>query len=172
MNTQAVPRDQEANRRKLCELIKDIDFCMLTTVDDSGNLHSRPMSTSGEVDDDGALWLFTTVSSLKVKETERTPKVNVSFAAPSRQRYVSVTGTAQLVRDQAKMRELWKPELKAWFQNGLEDPNVALLKINATQAEYWDSYPSSVSQVIGLVKSMFTGEPPKVGEHESVTLGR
>lgn len=175
MSTQAQgssQNDRETGLKKLLELIKDIDFCMLTTVDESGDLHSRPMSTNGEADADGDLWFFTTTTSLKVKETNRTPKVNVSFAAPGTQRYVSVTGTARLVRDKAKMEELWKPELKAWFPKGLEDPDIALLKVSASKAEYWDSHISPVSHVIGLVKGLITGERPKVGEHEAIELGK
>ena len=171
MGTQTPPTDRATGLKKLLELIKDIDFCMLTTTDENGDLHSRPMSTNGEADADGDLWFFTTTTSLKVRETERSPKVNVSFAAPGTQRYVSVTGTAQLVRDQAKIKELWKPELKAWFPKGQEDPELALLKINATKAEYWDSHPSIVSHAIGLVKSMVTGERPQVGEHAVISLG-
>jgi general stress protein 26 len=172
MTTQAEGSDRATGLKKLVELVKDIDFCMLTTVDESGDLHSRPMSTNGEADADGDLWFFTTTTSLKVKETDRTPKVNVSFAAPGTQRYVSVTGTAQLVRDQAKMKELWKPQLKAWFPKGLEDPEIALLKMSASKAEYWDSHVSPVSHVIGLVKALVTGERAQVGEHESITLGK
>ncbi len=171
MSNQTEPVDRQAGLKKLLELIKDIDFCMLTTTDEAGDLHSRPMSTNGEADADGDLWFFTTTTSLKVKETDRRPKVNVSFAAPATQRYVSVTGTAQLVRDKAKIKELWKPQLKAWFPKGVDDPELALLKINATKAEYWDSHISSVSHFIGLVTSLVTGEKAEVGEHEQIKLG-
>ena len=170
--TSPAPTDRETGLKKLLELIKDIDFCMLTTVDESGDLHSRPMSTNGEADADGDLWFFTTTTSLKVKETDRTPKVNVSFAAPGTQRYVSVTGTAQLVRDKAKMKELWKPQLTAWFPKGLEDPDIALLKVSATKAEYWDSHTSAVAHAIGLVKALVTGERAKVGEHQAIALDK
>lgn len=160
------------NLRKLLELIKDIDFCMLTTIDEHGDLHSRPMSANGEADANGDLWFFTSASSHKVAEVGRAPKVNVSFAAPGSQRYVSLTGTAQLVRDKMKMKELWKPQFKAWFPEGLEDPDVALLKIDAKRAEYWDSHVSPVAHVIGLVKALVTGEQPDVGEHAEVSLGK
>src|SRR4026207_2281858 len=92
---------------KLREIIKDIDFCMLTTIDEEGDPHSRPMSSNGDIDPDGDLWFFTSASSHKVDEIESSPKVNVSFADPDNQRYVSVTGTAELVRDREKIAELW-----------------------------------------------------------------
>src|SRR5687768_1783815 len=93
--------------KKLREMIKDIDFCMLTTVDENNDLHSRPMSLNGEVDQEGNLWFFTSANSHKASEVKRTPKCNASFAAPEDNRYVSITGTAELVRDRAKIEELW-----------------------------------------------------------------
>src|ERR1041384_4560723 len=101
--------------QKLRELVKDIDFCMLTTVDENGDLHSRPMSSNGDIDQNGDIWFFTSASSHKVSEIEKLPKVNVSFADPDNQQYISISGTAQLVRDREKIDELWKPEFKIWF---------------------------------------------------------
>ena len=44
---------RDADFQKLREMIKDIDFCMLTTLDENSYLHSRPMSLNGEVDEAG-----------------------------------------------------------------------------------------------------------------------
>jgi len=130
---------QTDNLEKLRDMIKDIDFCMLTTIDEQGDPHSRPMSSNGDIDLDGDLWFFTNASSHKVSEVEQSPKVNVSFADPENQRYVSVTGTAKLVRDQKKIEELWRPEFKMWFPEGKDDPNIALLRVSLEKGEYWDS---------------------------------
>jgi general stress protein 26 len=155
---------------KLRELVKDIDFCMLTTVDETGCLHSRPMSTNGEIDPNGDLWFFTYASSHKVAEVERHQQVNASFSAPGKQNYVSMSGKAELVRDRNKMQQLWKPELKAWFPKELDEPDIALLKINVEKAEYWDAPSSLVAHTIGLVKAMTTGERASSGEHEKINL--
>ena len=40
----------KADFEKLREMIKDIDLCMLTTVDESDDLHSRPMALNSDVD--------------------------------------------------------------------------------------------------------------------------
>lgn len=115
---------------KLGELIKDIDFGMLTTMDDDGSLRSRPMSVNGKVEFDGDVWFFTYGNSHKVIEAKKHPKVNVSFTDIKKQNYVSLSGTAELVRDKSKIEELWLPELKAWFPEGVDTPDIALLKIN------------------------------------------
>ena len=155
--------------QKLREMIKDIDFCMLTTVDETQDLHSRPMSVNGEIDPNGDMWFFTKASSHKVAEVRSTPKVNVSFADPDSQRYVSVSGTAELVRDQRKIEELWKPEFKIWFPQGKEDPDVALLRIRPKKAEYWDSPSSTIAYVLQFAASLVTGKDPG-GENKKLEL--
>ena len=155
---------------KIGELIKDIDFGMLTTVDAEGRLHSRPMSTNKNVEFDGDVWFFTYASTPKVYEIEKKPSVNVAFADPMGQTYVSLSGRAELVRDPAKLKELWTPELKAWFPKGLEEPDIALLKINAEHGEYWDAPASIVAHAISLVKAVTTGSPAHPGENEKVDL--
>ena len=158
------------NLQKLRDLVKDIDFCMLTTVDENGDLHSRPMSSNGEIDADGDIWFFTGVSSQKVSEVEGTPKVNVSFADPENQHYVSVTGTAELVRDRKKIEELWKPEFKMWFPEGKDDPEIALLKVQVEKAEYWDSPSSTIGYALSFVSALVTGKEAEFGENEKLTL--
>jgi len=156
--------------QKLRELVKDIDFCMLTTIDENGDPHSRPMSANGEIDPNGNIWFFTGASSHKVSEVGRSPKVNVSFADPKNQQYVSITGVAELVRDRKKIEELWKPEFKMWFPEGKDDPEVALLQIGLEKAEYWDSPSSTVSYVLSFVSSLVTGKQPDFGENKKLEL--
>jgi general stress protein 26 len=169
-DTETQPSHDEAVA-KLRGLIKGIDIAMLTTVDTSdGTLHSRPMSTNGEVEFDGDLWFFTRASSHKVEEIERSPQVNASFSQPDKQNYVSMSGTANLVTDRDKMKELWKPHLKAWFPEGTDDPDMALLKVSVEKAEYWDAPSSLVLHAFGLLKATLTGKPPTGGEDVKVNL--
>jgi general stress protein 26 len=165
--------DNQAGRseaiRKLGELIEDIDFAMLTTAEADGTLRSRPMSTQ-QVEFDGDLWFFTRASAPKVDEVRRDERVNVSYAKPEAQRYVSISGTAQIVRDRKKIEELWNPVLKAWFPKGLEDPDLALLKVNVEQAEYWDSPSSTMAHIFGFVKALATGQSYQPGENKKINL--
>lgn len=164
----ATPQRRGDDLEKLREMVKDIDFCMLTTVDENGDLHSRPMSSNGDIDPDGDLWFFTSASSHKVSEIEEFPKVNVSFADPDNQHYVSITGTAQLVRDRNKIDELWRPEFKIWFPEGKDDPEVALLRVSLEKAEYWDSPSSTIGYALNFVSSLVTGKEPDLGENKKL----
>ena len=161
----------ENDIQKLGELIKDIRIAMLTTVDDDGSLRSRPMATQ-KAAFDGSLWFFTRASSPKVDEVENAHEVNLSYAAPDSNTYVSVSGTAQLIRDPNKAKELWNPILKAWFPQGLDDPDLALLYVNVEKAEYWDSPSSAMVHIAGFVKAIATGQAykPSPGEHQKISL--
>lgn len=165
-----IATDHEQSIQKLRELIKDIYFCMLTTVDQDGSLRSRPMSTNGQVEANADLWFFTSASDPKVTEIEHQHQVNVSFAAPDKQRYVSLSGTAEVVNDRTKIKELWKPELKAWFPQGVDEPDIALLKVNVEKAEYWDAPAGWVAKTIAFVTSVTTGEKANPAENEKINL--
>jgi general stress protein 26 len=128
-------RDEAIN--KLKELLEGIDFCMLTTID-QGHLRSRPMSTQ-EFEFDGDLWFFTSENTHKIEEIKKDNRVNVAYSKPDDNTYVSVSGRAEVVKDKAKIDELWSPILKAWFPEGKDDPKLCLLKIPVEQAEYWDA---------------------------------
>ena len=161
---------QTKDVEKIRSLIKAIDFCMLTTVDEAGKLHSRPMSVNGHVESNGDLWFFTSDKSHKVDEVAARPEVNVAFADPGHQNYVSMAGRAEVVKDRSKIKELWQPHLRAWFPDGPDQPDVALLKVHVDHAEYWDSPSSTVAHVVGLAKSLLTGAPKDVGENKKVNL--
>ena len=166
----ATPERREDSLQKIREMVKDIDFCMLTTVDEDGSLHSRPMSINEQIDPNGDLWFFTNASSHKVSEIARLPKVNVSFADPDNQHYISISGEAQLVRDRNKIEELWKPEFKMWFPEGKDDPEIALLRVRLEKAEYWDSPSSTIAYVLNFVSSVVTGKEADWGENRKVEM--
>lgn len=160
---------KEDNIKKLRELIKDIDFTMLTTVEADGTLRSRPMSTQ-DVEFDGDLWFFTSDESGKAQEIMHDRHVNLSYAKPSDNIYISVSGKGNVVHDRAKMKEFWNPIYKAWFPQGLETPDIALLRVAVTQAEYWDGSGSKLMHLVGFVKAVATGEEYEPGENKKLNL--
>jgi general stress protein 26 len=159
---------QEENVRKLRELIKGIKVAMLTTAEDDGSLRCRPMLML-DVEFDGDLYFFTKASAPKVEEVERDRHVCVSYVASQDQRYVSMSGLARVLRDRAKMEEFWAPELKAWFPDGLKDPELALLWISVSQAEYWEGPSGTLVNMAG-VKAMAAGMAFGDSENEKLEL--
>ena len=161
--------EHAAELQKINEIISSIKFAMLSTVEADGTLRSRPMTTQ-QVEFDGDLWFFTNAESPKVWETNQHRQVNVSFADPSKNRYVSASGTAILVRDKDKIEELWKPLYKTFFPNGLEDPDLALLKISVAKAEYWDSASTAIGRAIDFAKAYIKKDPSELGDHAKVNI--
>ncbi|MDM7972542.1 MAG: pyridoxamine 5'-phosphate oxidase family protein [candidate division Zixibacteria bacterium] len=157
--------------RRLGDMIKDIRVAMLTTVLPDGMLRSRPMATQ-EVEFDGDLWFFTDVESAKIHEVAANRNVNVAYADVDRNRYVSVSGEASIVRDREKASELWSAAQKAWFPNGPDDAQLVLLKVDVEHAEYWDAPSSRMVQILGFMKATLTGKRYQPGEGGKVEIDR
>jgi general stress protein 26 len=154
---------------RLRDLIKDIRVAMLTTVGSDGALRSRPMMTQS-IDFDGTLWFFTGRDTDKAGEIAGHRLVNLSYAEPDHQRFVSMAGTARLLRDPARAEALWSPLFRAWFPGGLDDPNLVLLEVAVASAEYWDASSGRMVALAGFVKSLVMGERATGGDHGTLTL--
>lgn len=109
---------------QLAELIKDVEVAMFTTTGVDGRLYSRPLATQ-QVAFDGDLWFVITADSPKVAEIALDPRVNVAYASPSKNTYVSVAGRARVVDDRAKIEELWSPAMKLFFPAARKTPTFA-----------------------------------------------
>jgi general stress protein 26 len=133
--------------RKLGQLIRRIKFAMLTTRDPHGSLTSRPLTTL-DVDFDGTLWFLVGADSNLVQDLRQHPGINVAYAAPDAGNYISVSGAARALRDPVRARELWTPVARIWFDQGPDDPKLAVLKIEVQRAEYWDAPGGRVERLI------------------------
>jgi general stress protein 26 len=156
---------------RLGELIKDINFAMLTTVAADGSLRSRPMATQ-EVDlDHSTIWFFTALDSPKADEIAEEHEVCLAYASPGKQKYVSVSGRGRIIRDPEKARTMWSPLAKTWFTGGADDPRLALLSVRASAAEYWDSHSNQMVRLFGLARAAITGHSPAgLGENVKIDL--
>lgn len=157
----------------LRDLIESIRFAMLTTRGSDGMLRSRPMTTQNtEADNPDAgegLWFFMSRSSDPVSELSAEPRVNVSYADPGKDAYVSVSGSARIVDDLVIKQRLWSKMAEAWFPKGVEDPDLVLVSVEIDEAEYWNVKESKLVQVAKMVKAAMTGKrPTDMGEHAQV----
>jgi general stress protein 26 len=157
---------QNENHKKLNDLIKGIEMAMFTTIGTDGTLASRPMANQ-DVEFDGDIWFFTLVNTHKVDDLKSNPNVNVSYS--NSKNFVSVTGRAELVLARSKIDEYWTDALKVWFPDGKDDPNLALIKIEAKRAEYWTS-PNAVVSAIEFVRAFVTNDEYQAGENEKIQL--
>jgi len=155
---------------KLVEMVKDVRVCMLITNEKNAeNISGRPMGIN-KIDDVGTMWFFTKASSYKVEEIEASKKVSIAIANESSQNYLMIHGTATLVDNKSKMKELWSSIMKAWFPLGLEDPDMTLIKVVPIEVEYWDSSSSKMVVLFNMLKAIVTGKEYNEGEHGKIDL--
>jgi general stress protein 26 len=160
--------DQAARDRRstLYDLIKDIKFAMFTTHKPQGHLHSRPMTTQNKsIDDEDQLWFFMSRSSETVAEFQGDDQVNVSYADPGSDTYVSVSGIANVVENPLKKKSLWTDEAAAWFKGGPEDPDLALVCVQIEHADYWNVKDNKLVQLYKRAEAALTGKASRPGEH-------
>jgi general stress protein 26 len=155
---------QHESLARIADLVEGIDVCMLTTVAQDGKLLSRPMAAL-EICEKGHFWFFTGNSSAK---THQLSSLNLAFSDEDKSTYVSVSGSGEIVHDRSRIDELWSPYAKAWFPQGKDDPELALLKVTMDMAEYWDANSSRMVRLLALVASAVTGKPMGLGEHDIV----
>ena len=160
-----VPRSIQQLRR----LLKDMPIGMFTTQTPMGESHTRPMLVH-DVDDSGWLWFVTDRHSRKACELNQNPHATIAFQSNKGDRYISVQGTAIVVRDDVKLKELWNPTLRSWFPRGKHDPEIALVAVRVVRAEYWLVPRTRLVRVAGMVKAMVTGKRHEAGKHGVLDL--
>jgi general stress protein 26 len=154
---------------KIGFLIKDIPIAILVTAASDGSFDSRPMGVQTK-DFDGTVWFLTRNESGKVHEIRDDSHVTLIFAAPSNSKYVSAKGRAYASQDRAKIHELWSPMYKAWFPAGEDDPEIAVLRVDITEAEYWEASSSKLVRSVKYLAAAVTGGAVDIGEAGKVSL--
>jgi general stress protein 26 len=155
--------------RQLRRLLNGMPIGMLTTQSRGGATRSRPMVVRG-VDESGWLWFVTDRQSRKVCELGQNPHATVAFQSKNGDRYISVQGTAVVVREDVQIRQLWNPTLRLWFPRHSRDSEAALIAVRVTRVEYWLVPRTRVSRVIGRAKALLTGKQHRPGYHGILDL--
>lgn len=157
----------QEDKQKLWNLIKPIKSGMLTSWD-GDSLHSRPMRHVNENLDDGVLMFFTRFASDKVEDMRKYDDVCVAYADTNNSTYVSISGKFEITNDQVLKDKYWNSFVSAWFPEGKDSDNVAILKVHAYEAEFWDSTSSSMMQLFKIAKANMTDTTPDMGENRKL----
>ena len=155
--------------QKFHDLVDDVHICMFTTIDNNGEVMSRPMWTV-KIDEEGNVWFFTNEFSEKVQEVSKDSVVNLIYAHPGKNIYVNVKGTCAIIIDKSKMKDLWKPAMKEWFPEGLDDAKLCLLKVNTENAHYWNTSSGKVATILKSIKAIAKGDSLKEEETGKLDL--
>ena len=127
----------------ISEAMRDIDFCLLSTKSEGGAIAARPMSNNRQVDYDGDSIFFTWADSRTVEDIGRDPHVGIGFHGKDSLLgkpgiFIAVEATAEVVRDKAEFAEHWTKDLDRWFKQGVDTPNLAMIRCPADRVHYWD----------------------------------
>jgi len=128
---------------EVAKALKDIDFMMLLTHTDGGQIAGRPMSNNRDVEYDGDSWFFVDEESRTFADVSRDPKVTLSAQGKAGllgkpPMFLNIEGDAQIVRDRATLADHWVKELERWWPEGPDSPGLAMIKVQARRIHYWD----------------------------------
>lgn len=152
---------------KLKAWIGDMHVAMFTTVAADGTLHSRPMATQ-EPSSVAEIWFFTSSHNLLTTEIDHLPEVGLSYSDSARKRYVAVSGSARVLRDETKARALWNPWIATWFPAGPADQHLRLICVTAHKAEYWDAAAGRMALLFDTTKgALDDGSPVSSSSRQS-----
>lgn len=161
--------EKQQNIKKIQDLLSSSKVCMMSTYANGTGIHTRPMVYQ-QIEDDGTIWFFTNEYSPKVEEISVNNEISLCFINESESNYLILKGKASLSNDEQKMKELFNPIVNAWFPNGLDDPKLALLKVDLTSAEYWDNSSSTMVFLFNVAKALFSDSIYNEGEHGKINL--
>lgn len=165
-NSGKTSKENSEHVERVWELAKRIGTAMFVTWDGEEQ-RARPLAATIEKDE-GVIYFLTDIHGQKDDQVAEFPHVSVSFADHKASKFVALTGTATVSNDRAKIKELWSPFAKAWWDSP-EDPAIRVIKVLPRDAEFWDS-PGRIVTTISMLAAAVTGRSPKIGENAKVVL--
>jgi general stress protein 26 len=159
---------EQGNGDRVWDMIEKVGVCMLTTRA-AGGLRARPLEARPDRTA-GLIFAVTDVRSAKQDEIEVAPDVGLVFIDTKAKAYLSITARARVMRDTAKIAQVWRKTDEVWWRGGPNDPDVCLLRIEPLIAELWDGPASAARTAFEFAKAWLTGEEPSLGENRKVTV--
>ena len=159
-----------ANIDRVWTLIKEIPVAMVVTHEGEGrDIRARPMAMR-PAREQGAIYFLTDVDAPKTEEIRRDETICLALADNKSQKYVSITGYAEIIDDRNRIKEIWSIYDKAFWLDK-NDPRIRILRVTPERAEFWEGAGSIVTAV-KLIAAIASGERTNIGENEKVDLPR
>jgi len=156
--------------QKLYALIDDIEIAMMTTRRRDGHLQSRAMATQKPAS--GAdLWFVSAEGAGKLADLAFDDHLNLAFYRDGNREWISVSGTAVVSRDRAKIHELYAADWKAYFPDEgdprhgtADDPRMVLIGVTIHAAVFLEINKPRPVLLYEFVKGWLTGSDPDFGD--------
>jgi general stress protein 26 len=153
---------------RVWDIVEGLKVCMLTT-QFGGGLRARPVEPRPDRKA-GLIWVVTDLHSAKEHEIDAEHDIGLVFIDVKQNAYLSITARAQVRKDTAKTKEIWRGTDTLWWHGGPDDPNVCVLRIAPVTAELWDGPSSKAVAIYEAAKARLTGAKPNLGENRKVTV--
>jgi general stress protein 26 len=121
--------------------------------------HARPMTAQLEEDGfdgdqyRGPVWFFTSTDNALFHQVGGGAKPGIiHFASKGHDVWAAVQGQLSASQDRATIDRLWNRFVAAWYE-GKDDPKIALLKFDPSDAEIWidaSSVVAGIKMLIGI----------------------
>jgi len=145
--------DANGLKRDLWKKMAQSPYVMVGLTD--GGQHSEPLTAQLDEDQVDTLWFF----AGKDNRLAKGGRAMAQFMSKGHDLFACLSGTVRLENDQVMIDKLWSNQVDAWFPGGKDDPNLALLRFDISDAELWEADIS----MIGKLKMVFGGQI-KAGE--------
>lgn len=151
--------DTQEIKRTFWAKLADSPFVMLGV---EGGGHHEPLTA--QLDDEQVDTLYFFIG--KDNRAARGGQGMVQFVSKGHDFFACLDGTARIDNDQAQIDKLWNSQVEAWFPEGKDDPNLALLRFDINSAEMWETDISLTGRVKMLFGGTIRGE--EAGSHAKV----
>ena len=150
------------DRERIWSMLDDHALCMLVT-NTGDSLRARPMMAFPRPDE-SAIWFLSDADGSKDEEISDDSQVCVTYARPSENDFVSLSGEARVDSERGKIRDLWNSAAQAYFPDGPDSASVQLIRFTPHRGEYWDATGNRALLALRMIQARAQGVRPDVGE--------
>lgn len=155
--------------KKLAELVNKIDIGMVITRSKNDELHIVPLSRQ-EVDEHGNIWMLISSESNTHQNVIENNQIDIAYSHVGDYNFLSVSGKATVSKDQARIDRYWNKAMDAWFEKGKDDPHIRILKVETSDAHYWDNKTNKLVTFFKVATSAITGAKMDIGREGNLDL--
>jgi len=140
----------------------------LKGVDDD---RTRPMTAQVDLaedadkEDGGPIYFFASRSEGIGADLQPGASAVATFVSKGHELFAHIHGTLEESGDRGVIERLWNPIVDSWYKDGKDDPELILIRFNATRADVWESTTGATLKAAAL-KWAFDIDPGKAQQKE------
>lgn len=125
-------------REHIMEFIKKQKVSFIASVDEGGFPNIKAMFAPRKMEGD-CFYFSTNTSSMRSQQFMKNAKASVYFYSKGRFRYegIMLTGTMEVLQDEAIKREIWRTGDTIYYKQGVTDPDYCVLKFTAIKGRHY-----------------------------------